>query len=147
MFELLLKTDASKAGLLLRCVLAVAIFPHGAQKALGWFGGFGVAGTLAYFRSLGVPTLLGVLGIAAEFLGPLMLVAGLGTRVAAIGIAGMMIGAAVLVHRPYGFFINWFGQHPLGKEGYEYQLLALGVAIVVLILGGGKWSVDGALTR
>ena len=147
MFELLLKTDAGMAGLLLRVLLAVAIFPHGAQKALGWFGGFGVARTLGYFKGLGIPTTIGVLGIAAEFLGPLLLIAGLGTRVAAFGIACMMIGAAWLVHRPYGFFINWFGQHPLGKEGYEYQLLALGVALVLVLVGGGRWSLDGLLTR
>lgn len=147
MLELLLKSDAGIAGLLLRCLLAIAIFPHGAQKALGWFGGFGVAGTLGYFKGLGIPTPIGVLGIAAEFLGPLLLVAGFGTRVAAFGIACMMLGAAWLVHRPYGFFLNWFGQHPLGKEGFEYQVLALGLALVLIVIGSGKWSVDGLLLR
>ena len=147
MVELLLKTDAGIAGLLLRCLLAIAIFPHGAQKALGWYGGFGIAGTLGYFKGLGIPTPIGVLGIAAEFLGPLLLVAGFGTRVAAFGIACMMLGAAWLVHRPYGFFLNWFGQHPLGKEGFEYQVLAFGLAVVLTVLGGGKWSVDGLLMR
>ena len=147
MLELLLKTDAGIAGLLLRCLLAIAILPHGAQKVLGWFGGFGVAGTLGYFKGLGIPTPIGVLGIAAEFLGPLLLVAGFGTRVAAFGIGCMMLGAAWLVHRPYGFFLNWFGQHPLGKEGFEYQVLALGVALVLIVIGGGKWSVDGLLMR
>ena len=119
MLELLLKTDAGIAGVLLRCLLAIAIFPHGAQKALGWYGGFGIAGTLGYFKGLGIPTPIGVLGIAAEFLGPLLLVAGFGTRGAAFGIACMMLGAAWLVHRPYGFFLNWFGQHPLGKVAGE----------------------------
>ncbi|MGE5803380.1 MAG: DoxX family protein [Gemmatimonadota bacterium] len=147
MIDLLFKTDAGLAALMLRCLLAIAIFPHGAQKALGWFGGFGLGGTLGYFRSLGIPTVLGVLGIAAEFIGPLLLLVGLGTRVAAFGIACMMIGAAWLVHRPYGFFINWFGQHPLGKEGYEYHLLALGIAVLVMLMGGGKWSLDGSLVR
>lgn len=147
MFDLILKTDAGFAGPLLRTVLALVIFPHGAQKALGWFGGFGPAGTLGYFRSLGIPTALGVLGIGAEFLGPVLLVLGLGTRVAALGIACMMLGAAWLVHRPYGFFINWFGQHPLGKEGYEYQLLAFGVAAILVLIGGGRWSLDGVLSR
>lgn len=147
MLELLLKTDAGIAGLLLRCLLAIAIFPHGAQKALGWYGGFGITGTLGYFKGLGIPTAIGVLGIAAEFLGPLLLVAGFGTRVAAFGIACMMLGAAWLVHRPYGFFLNWFGQHPLGKEGFEYQALAFGLALVLTVIGGGKWSVDGLLMR
>lgn len=147
MLELLLKTDAGIAGLLLRCLLAIAIFPHGAQKALGWYGGFGITGTLGYFKGLGIPKAIGVLGIAAEFLGPLLLVAGFGTRVAAFGIACMMLGAAWLVHRPYGFFLNWFGQHPLGKEGFEYQALAFGLALVLTVIGGGKWSVDGLLMR
>lgn len=147
MFELLFQTDAGIAGLLLRVLLAFAIFPHGAQKALGWFGGFGVSGTLGYFRSLGIPTAIGALGIAAEFLGPMLLVVGFGTRVAALGIACIMIGAAWLVHRPYGYFINWFGQHPLGKEGWEYQFLALGVAVALTVIGGGTWSLDDLLTR
>ena len=147
MLKLLFNTDAGIAGLLLRCLLAIAIFPHGAQKALGWFGGFGVAGTLGYFKGLGIPKPIGVLGIAAELLGPLLLVAGFGTRVAAFGIACMMLGAAWLVHRPYGFFLNWFGQHPLGKEGFEYQVLALGLALVLIVIGGGQWSVDGLLLR
>ncbi len=147
MIELLLTTDGGTAGLFLRLLLAIAIFPHGAQKALGWFGGFGIAGTLGYFQNLGIPRVLGLLGIAAEFLGPVLLVVGLGSRVAAFGIACMMIGAAWLVHRPYGYFINWFGQHPLGKEGWEYQLLALGVAVVLMVIGGGTWSLDGLLTR
>ena len=147
MIDLVLKTDAGVAGLLLRVLLAVAMFPHGAQKALGWFGGFGVSGTLGYFKGLGIPTAVGLLGIAAEFVGPLLLVAGFATRVAALGIASMMLGAVVLVHRPYGFFMNWFGQLPQGKEGYEYQLLALGVALVLLLVGGGSWSLAAFLTR
>lgn len=147
MIDLIFKTDAGLAALVLRWVLAIVIFPHGAQKALGWFGGFGFAGTMGYFKSLGIPPIPGVLGIAAEFLGPVLLVVGLGTRVAALGIACVMLGAVWLVHRPYGFFMNWFGQLPLGKEGYEYQLLVLGVALALLLVGGGKWSVDGFLTR
>jgi putative oxidoreductase len=139
----LLQTDSGVAGLVLRIALAVVIFPHGAQKALGWFGGHGFKGTMKYFTDSGIPTGFALLAIAAEFLGPLGLAIGLLARVAAFGIACVMLVAIITVHWPHGFFINWYGNQR--GEGIEYHLLALGIAITLIIVGAGAWSLDGAL--
>jgi putative oxidoreductase len=139
----LLQTDSGVAGLVLRITLAVVMFPHGAQKALGWFGGHGFKGTVKHFTDSGIPTVFAFLAIAAEFLGPIGLAVGLLTRVAAFGIACVMLVAIITVHWPHGFFINWSGNQT--GEGIEYHLLALGIAITLMIVGGGIWSLDGAL--
>ena len=128
MFAWLFQTDKSVVGLILRLTLAVVIFPHGAQKVLGWFGGQGFMALLA---------------MAAEFLGPLGLAVGLLTRLAAFGIACVMLVAIATVHWSQGFFMNWSGTQQ--GEGFEYHLLALGIAMALSIMGGGVWSVDRAL--
>lgn len=146
MLHWLLGTQQDVAGLVLRLILAAVIFPHGAQKALGWYGGHGFAGTMQYFtKSLGIPAPVGVIGIATEFLGPLFLTVGLFSRLVAAGIAVMMITAAVRVHRPNGFFMNWFGNQQ--GEGFEYHLLAAGIALAIVLNGAGAWSLDGLLAR
>jgi len=117
MANLIFHTDCGLAGLLLRVTVAVVMFPHGAQKLFGWFGGYGPSGTLQFFRGLGIPTVAGWLGILAESVGPVLLVLGLGTRVVALLLAGVMVGAALLVHRDNGFFMNWGGQHPAARRG------------------------------
>ena len=143
MFAWLFQTNGSAAGLILRLTLAVVMFPHGAQKALGWFGGEGLTPTLQFFTSAGIPPVLAWLVIAAEFLGPLGLAVGLLTRLAALGIAGVMIGAIKMVHWKNGFFMNWSGTQQ--GEGFEYHLLALGMALALVIMGGGAASVDRSL--
>jgi putative oxidoreductase len=145
MLEWLVQTDNGVAGLILRLTLAVVMFPHGAQKMLGWFGGQGFKNTMRSFTGSGIPTGFALLAIVAEFLGPLGLAVGLLTRVAAFGIACIMLVAIVTVHWPHGFFMNWFGDQQ--GEGFEYHLLALGIAIALIIMGGGAWSVDGVVAR
>jgi putative oxidoreductase len=105
----LLQTDSGMVGLILRITLAVVFFPHGAQKVVGWFGGHGFKGTMKYFTDSGIPTVFALLAMAAEFLGPVGLAVGLLTRIAALGIACVMLVAIVRVHWPNGFFMNWFG--------------------------------------
>ena len=144
MFAWLFQTNGSAAGLILRLTLAGVMFPHGAQKALGWFGGEGLTPTLQFFTSAGIPPVLAWLVIAAEFLGPLGLAVGLLTRLAALGIAGVMIGAIKMVHWKNGFFMNWSGTQQ--GEGFEYHLLALGMALALVIMGGGAASVNRSLT-
>ena len=139
----LLQTDNGVVGLVLRIVLAVVMFPHGAQKVLGWFGGHGFTGTMKSFTDSGIPAMLALLALVAEFLGPLGLAVGLLTRVAAFGIACVMLVAILTVHWPHGFFMNWYGNQK--GEGFEYHLLVLGIAIALIIVGGGAWSLDGAL--
>lgn len=148
MLTTLLHTHADWTGLILRLVLAVVIFPHGAQKALGWFGGYGYAGTMQFFtKQVGLPAPIATLGILAEFAGPIALVAGFGTRLAAVLIAAVMVGAILKVHRGTGFFMNWAGQHEAGKEGYEYHLLVLAICAALLVTGAGAFSLDGLLAR
>ena len=145
MFRKLIATDDDVASLVLRVSLGVVFFPHGAQKVLGWFGGYGLSGTMQGFtQGMGIPTVFAALAIAAEFLGSLGLIVGLLTRVAAFGIAVNMVVAIVLVHGQFGFFMNWFGNQK--GEGYEYHLLAIAIAIALMIKGGGKASIDRALT-
>ena len=138
-----MQTDGSVGALILRLTLAVVLFPHGAQKVFGWFGGPGLKATLQSFTGAGIPTVFGLFAIAAEFLGPLGLAVGLLTRVAAFGIVCVMLVAIIMVHGRHGFFMNWFGTQP--GEGIEYHLLVLGIATALIIMGAGTGSVDGAL--
>jgi putative oxidoreductase len=95
---------------ILRLVLGVIFFAHGAQKMLGWFGGYGFSGTMSVFTGmLHIPTLFAFLAIAAEFFGSLGLIFGFLTRIAALGIFSNMIGAVAMIHHHFGFFINWTG--------------------------------------
>ncbi len=146
MFRKLMHTEADPVATLLRLALGVVIFPHGAQKALGLFGGYGFTGTMGFFTGqLHIPALFAFLAIAAEFAGSLGLISGLLTRVAAFGIFCNMLVATVLVHWQVGFFMNWYGAQQ--GEGYEYHLLAMALAVAVMIRGGGSASVDRALSR
>jgi putative oxidoreductase len=144
--QLLLRTDNSTAPLLARITLGAVMFPHGAQKALGWFGGYGFSGTMNFFTgTMHIPALFAFLAIAAEFAGSLALLAGLFSRVAALGIAAVMTVATVTAHSAHGFFMNWAGNQK--GEGFEYHLLVLGLALIVIIHGAGKASVDGLLAK
>ncbi len=144
MVRRLIDTEKDWVSVLLRVTLALVIFPHGAQKLLGWFGGVGFGLTLDYFeQAMGIPPGLTTLVIALEFFGPIALVLGLGSRLAALGIAAVMIGAVVTVHLPNGFFMNWAGAQ--AGEGFEYHLLALAIAGVVVLKGSGGLSLDRTL--
>ena len=146
MFRKLLKTSEDVLPTLLRVTLGVVMFPHGAQKALGWFGGYGFEGTMGFFTdTMHIPALLALLAIAAEFLGSLGLMAGLFTRVAALGIAINMAVAVLTTHLPFGFFMNWFGNQK--GEGFEYHLLVVAIAAAVIWRGAGAYSLDGLLAR
>ena len=142
-----LETDSRISTTLLRIALAAILFPHGAQHALGWFGGYGFGGTHLWMtETLGFPAVLAAAAIAAELLAPIALLAGAAGRVAALAVAGIMLGA-IKVHAADGFFMNWFGQLPAGAEGFEYHLLVLAMAVVLVMEGSGALSVDGALRR
>jgi putative oxidoreductase len=119
------------------------MFPHGAQKLLGWFGGYGFEGTLQFFDSLHIPRLLGVLVILGESLGAIALALGLFTRLTAFGISAAMLGAMLTVQLPNGFFMNWFGNQ--AGEGVEFGLLMLGMSIPLIVRGGGRYALDSVL--
>jgi len=145
MIRKLYATDDSSASAILRLVLGVVFFAHGAQKMLGWFGGGGFSATMGFFTGMmHIPAPLAFLAIAAEFFGGLGLIVGLLTRVAALGIGVNMIVAIVTVHGRFGFFMNWAGTNK--GEGFEYHLLALAMIVFLLIRGAGAFSIDRALT-
>jgi putative oxidoreductase len=143
----LLATRSAAAPLVARVSLAALLFPHGAQHALGWFGGYGFRGTLGWMTdTLGFPAPAAALAITVELLAPVALLLGLGGRLAALGIVGLMLGA-ISTHVPNGFFMNWFGSLPAGVEGFEYHLLVIALAAVVLIDGSGALALDRRLAR
>jgi putative oxidoreductase len=141
----LFATQADLIPTLVRVARAAGNWPHGAQKVLGWFGGFGLEKTVGFFSQSGMPVPLALAIIAAEFLGPIALLFGVGGRLAAFGIAAVMVVAAVTVHLPNGFFMNWSGA--AAGEGFEYHILAFVLALVVVLRGSGALSVDGWLVR
>ena len=139
-------TDDSWISLVQRLTLALVIFPHGAQKLFGWFGGHGFEGTMGYLTgAAGLPAPIALLVILAESLGALALAFGLFTRLTAAGVAAVMVGAIATVHAKVGFFMNWTGQQ--AGEGYEYHLLALALAIPLVVAGGGKLALDRLIAR
>lgn len=141
----LFQTDDRWSGLIVRVMLAVVMFPHGAQKLLGWFGGHGFEGTMGFFTQQGMPWLIAFLVIIGESLGAVALALGFLTRFSAASIGVIMAGAIAMVHWPHGFFMNWFGQQ--AGEGFEYHLLVIGMALGLVVSGGGKWSIDGVIGR
>jgi putative oxidoreductase len=146
MLSKLFRTDGGWSLFILRLFLAIVIFPHGAQKIFGWFGGYGFAGTMANFTDrMHIPWIFALLAILAESLGSWALIVGFLTRIAAFGILCNMIVAILLVHTPNGFFMNWGGKQK--GEGFEYHLLAMGMCLALVIAGGGKWSADRAIAK
>lgn len=144
MFWRLIQTSDSPVPTLLRLVLGVVMFAHGAQKMLGWFGGNGFEGTMQFFTGpMGIPAPLAFLAICAEFFGGIGLILGFLTRIAALGIFCVMLVAALKVHLPFGLFMNWQGQQP--GEGFEYHLLAMALSVAMMWQGAGAFSIDHLL--
>jgi putative oxidoreductase len=124
-------TDSNNSlALIARIALGIVVFPHGAQKLLGWFGGYGFEGTMGFLTgSAGLPWIVGLLVILIEFFGALFLITGFATRIAAIGVIGNFIGVVITAQANQG-------------EGLEYFILLFGLAMVSLVAGGGKASID-----
>jgi putative oxidoreductase len=141
-----IRTGDSTTATVLRLALGGVMFAHGAQKALGWFGGYGIEGTMGFLtQTMGLPAIVAGLVIAIELVGSLALILGALTRAAALGIGAVMIGAVATTHLKVGFFMDWGGQQ--AGEGFEYHILALAMVAALMLLGGGALSVDRALTR
>jgi putative oxidoreductase len=137
----LTRTSGTWTPLILRLTLAFVFFPHGAQKVLGWFGGYGFTGTMGFFTGkMGLPFAIALLPVLTEFLAPFALVAGFFTRIAALATGVNMLVAVLMVHLANGFFMNWYGTQK--GEGFEYHLLVIGIAIALIVQGAGRWSVD-----
>ena len=145
MLNKILRTDNDVATAIVRLTLGVVFFAHGAQKLLGWFGGYGFTGTMGFFTgALHIPVIFAFLAIAAEFFGGLGLIFGFLTRIAAVGVLSNMIVAIALVHSQFGFFMNWTGTQK--GEGYEYHLVILAVTVLLTIRGAGAVSLDRLLS-
>jgi putative oxidoreductase len=146
MLQRLIRTDDHLPNFFVRLALAIVIWPHGAQKVLGWWGGGGPAKTIEFFNGAwGIPPFVTVMVMLAEFVGPVLLLTGLLSRFAAFAIGLVMIGAIYFDTGKWGFFMNWYGQ-PRG-EGFEFHILVFGMVAALLVGGSGRWSVDRMLTR
>jgi putative oxidoreductase len=146
MFKKLLSTNDNAAIAVARVLLGAVLFPHGAQKLLGWFGGYGFTGTMGFLTGAAhLPYIIALLVIIIEFFGSLMLIIGFATRYVALSVIILFIGIILTDSLQNGFFMNWGGnQH---GEGFEYHILVLAIALALLINGAGKWSADKAITK
>lgn len=148
MFKRILHTTDGWTGTAIRITLVIVLFPHGAQKLLGWFGGPGYTGAMDHLMiDFGLPGIISFFVIIIEFFGPLFLLGGLFTRASAISVFALFVGIIFTAHLEQGFFMNWFGQMQAGQEGFEYHLLVLGMALALIISGGGKYSADNFLMQ
>lgn len=146
MLKKILQTNEDISALILRLILGAVFFPHGAQKALGWFGGYGLNATLAAFTDkMHIPLIFAFLDVIAELLGAIALIIGFFTRVAALGIAIVMAVAVYMLHWHFGFFMNWSGAQK--GEGIEYHLLVIAIAIALMIKGAGSFSIDRKISK
>jgi putative oxidoreductase len=146
MLSKLFKTDANWVFTILRVVLGIVFFAHGAQKMLGWFGGYGFSGTMGFFtKTMGIPAPFAFLAIVAEFFGGLGLIFGLLSRIDAFGIGVNMLVAIAMLHRHFGFFANWSGTQKC--EGFEFHLLVIAIVLAIIVRGAGALSLDRAIYR
>lgn len=145
MLRRLMLTDDDISRTLVRLFLGLVMFPHGAQKLLGWFGGGGFSGTMQGMTGMGLPAIVVFLVILIEFFGSLGLIVGFLGRVSAFGVLCVMLGAVFTVHLPNGFFMNWMGTQK--GEGFEYHLLAIGMALAIIAKGSGAYSADRSITK
>ncbi len=146
-FSVLLATSPIWPLVIVRVFLGVVFAAHGAQKLFGMFGGPGLKGTIAYFQnSLGVPPALTVLAALTECLGGLAVFVGIFTRLAALGLIVVMLVAIAKVHWRNGFFLNMSLQPGKG-HGFEFNWVLIGMALALLVGGGGAKSIDRLLLK
>jgi len=146
MLKILVKTETDYGLTLMRLVLGFLFFVHGSQLMLGWFGGFGLSGSMQFFtQKLGIPTVFAFLAISTQFFGGILLIVGLVGRLAALTIVGDMVVAIAKVHWQFGLFMNWYGMQK--GEGFEYHLLVIAIGLVLVARGSGAFSLDRLLAR
>ncbi|GBF20740.1 putative oxidoreductase [Arenibacter algicola] len=142
----LLTTNPKIGFSIARLTLGLVIFPHGAQKLLGLFGGYGYSATIDFFTTqMGLPGIIAFSIIMIEFFGSISLILGFISRFWALSLAGMFLGIIYTTQLEHGFFMNWFGNQ--AGEGFEYSLLIIGLALSIVINGSGKWSIDKLISK
>lgn len=135
------------APLMLRIPLGLIFMAHGSQKLLGLFGGSGLTGTFKIFEEkMGIPPIFTLLAIIAEFAGGFGVLSGFLTRISAAGISAVMLVAIYKVHWANGFFLN--ANCIAGRgHGIEYNIALLGMAMYLVVAGGGRWCLDRLVFR
>lgn len=147
MKSLIATNPGNYLALVARFAVAITIFPHGAQKVLGWFGWQGFSKAMYFFTEMKhLPYVIGLLFIIIEFSAPIFLLFGFLSRFAAFCILVIYSGAIVVNHAANGFFMNWGAEANKG-EGWEYFILLFGLLFIILIAGGGKASIDSMITK
>ncbi|NJB72336.1 putative oxidoreductase [Saonia flava] len=142
----LLTTNPSIGFSIARSTLGLVVFPHGAQKLLGLFGGYGYSSTMDFFTTqMGLSGIIAFSIIMIEFFGSISLILGFISRFWALSLAGMFMGIIYTTQLEHGFFMNWFGDK--AGEGYEYSLLIIGLALTIIVNGSGKWSIDNLIYK
>ncbi len=145
MKQKIFNTNNDWTGLILRLTLGLILLPHGAQKMLGMFGGYGFSGTMGYFTgTVGLPWIVGFMVIVIEFVGAIALIAGFASRIWSALIIILMLGIINTAHLANGFFMDWYGT--MQGEGYEYHLLIIGLAIAIIVNGSGKYAADSRIS-
>lgn len=143
MTNLIFKTDDNLASTVLRVTLGLVILLHGIGKLGGGFETF-----MGYLTDyLNLPAILGYVIILIETLGSVLLVLGIATRINAGVMFGLFVGMILVVHLQFGFMMNWFGQMEAGQEGYEYHILVLAMCGALVVLGGGRFSIDKTISK
>lgn len=146
LFRTLVKTNPNIGFSIARMTLGLVIFPHGAQKLLGLFGGYGYSATIEMFTTqMGLPSSVAFSVIMIEFFGSISLILGLFSRFWVISLAGLFTGIIITTQLEHGFFMNWYGNQ--AGEGYEYSLLVIGLALSIVFNGSGKWSIDSLISK
>ena len=145
MKHIIFVTSKDYTGLIIRMTLGAVMFPHGAQKMLGWFGGSGFSKEVELLQQLDIPWLVAVMVILIEFFGAISLMVGFASRVWSIAIGVLFIGIIFMEHLQYGFFMNWFGDQ--AGEGFEYHLLVIGLCVALLVQGSGKYALDSLICK
>ena len=140
-----LTTNNHLTGLIIRLTLGIVLFPHGAQKMLGWFGGPGFTKEMEFLQQLNLPWIIAFLVIFTEFFGAISLIVGFASRIWSALTIILFMGIIFTSHLEHGFFMNWSGNQK--GEGYEYHLLVLGICMALLVTGGGKYSFDNLIVK
>ena len=141
LIDLVFGTYPSWSHLIVRLTLGVIFFAHGAQKVFGWFGGRGLAETIAGFRQMSIPPAATVTAACIECFGGLAMILGFLARPAALGLIVVMLVAIKKVHARHGLFLNWSLAQGKG-HGYEFNLALIAMALSILIGGAGCVSID-----
>jgi putative oxidoreductase len=135
------------APLMIRIPLGLIFMAHGSQKLFGAFGGLGLTGTFKSFEDkMGIPPIFTLLAIIAEFGGGFGILSGFLTRLSAAGISAVMLVAIYKVHWAHGFFLHMSGTIGRG-HGIEFSIALLGMALYLMIAGGGRWCLDRLVFR